>query len=110
MVIEPALNSCANPGPIERIVAIATTQTVSRDIMAAVVPGATTKPGCQSTPSRSVVAAWNAVPSPSRPEVQHHGIDHQSRTPHEWSRSPQPSNAMRSSPTSTCPWTAHACS
>ena len=32
-VIEPFLNSCANPGPIERIVAIATIQAVSRDII-----------------------------------------------------------------------------
>jgi len=56
------------------------------------------------------VEAWNAVPSPRCPAVQHHGIVHQSRRPHEWSRSPKPSTWTRSSPMSTSPCTMHACS
>ena len=45
----------------------------------------------RSSPSVTWVA-WNRVPSSSRPAVQLQPKVHQSRTPHEWSRWPQPSN------------------
>ena len=54
--------------------------------------------------------AWKRVPSSRRPAVHTQPNCHQSRTPHEWSRWPWPSNSMRSAPSRISPCTRHGIS